>query len=200
MGLKNMSRKKKILWSVILVLAVNQFLNYWPVKIEISRETTFIDGPVNEDGTVNYAAAVDESYSAGVTPENNAALILVQALGGSILQEGHEYEVLDRIGFPLEQYDPEGLFTTWDERVQVEELAEPTTQQAGPAKPENASLDEMMGLLPDGEIDPNFLEELLKQGIEEPAEEVSIDDVTEMLLDGQVHPDLEAWLEQNAEA
>jgi hypothetical protein len=52
-----------------------------PGGIIISRETTFLTGPLRKDGSVDYAAALNERYSRGVTPENNAAVLLVQAVG-----------------------------------------------------------------------------------------------------------------------
>ncbi|MCK4626409.1 MAG: hypothetical protein KAV00_13910, partial [Phycisphaerae bacterium] len=40
------------------------------VKITISRKTTYILGPINADGTVNYVAAINKMCSKGVTPKN----------------------------------------------------------------------------------------------------------------------------------
>ena len=50
-------------------------------RITISPETTCLLGPLNADGTVNYVAALDAEYSRGVTPQNNAAVPLLQAGG-----------------------------------------------------------------------------------------------------------------------
>lgn len=50
-------------------------------RITVSPETTYLAGPLNADGTVNYVAALDAEYSQGVTPENNAAVPLLQAGG-----------------------------------------------------------------------------------------------------------------------
>ena len=52
-------------------------------KITISRETTFLTGPLRPDGYVDYLAAINEEFSKGVTPENNAAVPLIQAFGPS---------------------------------------------------------------------------------------------------------------------
>jgi hypothetical protein len=49
--------------------------------IRISRETTFVTGPLDANGRVNYAAAVNQHFSHGVTPQNNAAVLLYQAMG-----------------------------------------------------------------------------------------------------------------------
>ena len=48
-------------------------------KIRISPETTYLTEPVRADGTIDYAAALNAKYGAGVTPENNAAVPLCEA-------------------------------------------------------------------------------------------------------------------------
>jgi hypothetical protein len=65
----------------------NQAENRAPrVKIPLSKETTRILGPIGKDGFVDYLAAVNLLGSAGVTPENNAAVLFAQALGVKELQ------------------------------------------------------------------------------------------------------------------
>jgi hypothetical protein len=74
-----------------VLVGVGVFL-HWPVpvELEISPETTVLTGPLNADGTVNYLAALNEMASEGVTPENNAAVPLMKALGPDFLP-GPEY-------------------------------------------------------------------------------------------------------------
>ncbi len=43
----------------------------------ISKATTYFTGPLKPDGSIDYIAAVNEHFSQGVTPENNAAQIIV---------------------------------------------------------------------------------------------------------------------------
>jgi hypothetical protein len=50
-------------------------------KITISRETTFIAGPLAKDGYVDYLAALNAIGSKGVARENNAAVLLYQVFG-----------------------------------------------------------------------------------------------------------------------
>lgn len=57
------------------------------VKITISKETTFLDGPVNPDGTINYVAAVNQRMAKGVTKDNNAAIPMLNAFGPASLNE-----------------------------------------------------------------------------------------------------------------
>ncbi len=55
--------------------------------VTVSPETTFITGPLREDGTVDYLAALNEMGSKGVTPDNNAAVLLVQVVGPGEIPE-----------------------------------------------------------------------------------------------------------------
>ncbi len=50
-------------------------------KITVSKQTTYVTGPLRPDGCVDYVAAINERYSRGVTVENNAAVLLCRAWG-----------------------------------------------------------------------------------------------------------------------
>ena len=54
-----------------------------PPKITISKETTFFTEPLRPDGFVDYLEAVNRHFSKGVTAENNACVLLNQAMGPS---------------------------------------------------------------------------------------------------------------------
>jgi hypothetical protein len=47
----------------------------------IGKETTYVTGPVDKDGYIDYAAALNERLGKGVTPENNANVLIWKALG-----------------------------------------------------------------------------------------------------------------------
>jgi hypothetical protein len=49
----------------------------WP----IGKETTYVTGPLDKDGYIDYAAALNERLGKGVTPENNANVLIWKALG-----------------------------------------------------------------------------------------------------------------------
>ena len=51
------------------------------VLVTISKETTYITGPLRKDGYVDYLAALNERFRKGATPENNAAVLFWQAMG-----------------------------------------------------------------------------------------------------------------------
>jgi hypothetical protein len=50
-------------------------------KITVSKETTYVTGPLDEDGYVDYVAALHERLSQDVTPGNNANVLLWKAMG-----------------------------------------------------------------------------------------------------------------------
>src|SRR5438046_1013453 len=56
-------------------------------KITISMETTYITEPLRPDGYPDYVAALNQRASEGVTPENNAAVLLQRAFGPSEIPE-----------------------------------------------------------------------------------------------------------------
>jgi len=74
--------RRLLLGLLLVVLAGWWTLDWWrEPEIIISPETTFLTGPLDADGNVDYAAALNEMASEGVTPENNAVVLLVQAMG-----------------------------------------------------------------------------------------------------------------------
>jgi hypothetical protein len=50
-------------------------------RFTISKETTYITEPLDKDGYPDYAAALNERLGKGVTPENNANVLIWKALG-----------------------------------------------------------------------------------------------------------------------
>jgi hypothetical protein len=50
-------------------------------KFTISKEVTYVTGPLRKDGFIDYVAALNERLSKGVTPENNAVVLIWKALG-----------------------------------------------------------------------------------------------------------------------
>jgi hypothetical protein len=47
----------------------------------VGKETTYVTGPLNKDGFIDYEAALNERLRQGVTPENNANVLLFKAFG-----------------------------------------------------------------------------------------------------------------------
>src|SRR5579875_913175 len=50
-------------------------------RFPIGKETTYVTGPLDAEGYIDYAAALNEHWRRGVTPENNANVLFWKALG-----------------------------------------------------------------------------------------------------------------------
>ena len=91
--MQRMAKRKRFrTWRVVLLvlvlgLLVWGFSAWMNSGIVVSPETTFITGPLRADGTVDYLAALNNLSSKGVTPENNAAVLLLKAVGPREISE-----------------------------------------------------------------------------------------------------------------
>lgn len=56
------------------------------LPITISKEATYITEPLRPDGYPDYLAALNQEASKGVTPENNAVVLLMQAFGPGVIE------------------------------------------------------------------------------------------------------------------
>lgn len=131
MGFKDMKPRTKIalvLLALLILTAVVLHLPAGKVKIEIRRDTTYIDGPLNPDGTVNYLAAMDAEYSMGVTADNNAVPGLLKAIGPELLPKKDREKILDRIGLKMADISGPKIYTLWDNH--------PTPLTTTPAEPD----------------------------------------------------------------
>jgi len=68
--------------------------------ITISKETTYIAGPLRKDGYVDYVAALNEHFGRGVTPENNAAVLLWRAAGPAEIPKPDRERFFKMLGIP----------------------------------------------------------------------------------------------------
>ena len=66
--------------------------------ITVSKETTHITEPLLEDGRVDYFAAYEQYAKRGVTVDNNAGVLIVQALGPEIVPEEARAAFFERLG------------------------------------------------------------------------------------------------------
>ncbi len=105
-----------------------------PGGIVVSRETTFLTGPLRADGSVDYLAALNERCSKGVTPENNAVVALLQAVGPAEVKESARERFFKLLGVaPLPEDGPYlERFVRYDERKSQlgEVLAPDVTERA----------------------------------------------------------------------
>ncbi len=67
-------------------------------KVTISKETTYITAPLRPDGYVDYLEALNRRCSKEITPENNAAVPLWQALGPEPISKEVRTEYFRRLG------------------------------------------------------------------------------------------------------
>ena len=70
-------------------------------RITISKETTYLTGPLRPDGYVDYVAALNAELSRGVTPENNAAVPLMLAFGPKAVSEKQREAFFKLLGVPV---------------------------------------------------------------------------------------------------
>jgi hypothetical protein len=70
------------------------------VPVTVSPETTRITGPLRANGSVDYLAAINKKSSQGVTPENNAAVLIWQALGPAPQDAATRDEFFRELGIP----------------------------------------------------------------------------------------------------
>jgi DNA-binding transcriptional regulator/RsmH inhibitor MraZ len=68
---------------MIVTLSLTGVLHRAPFKskIIISKETSYLLGPTDKHGQIDYVAAINETARKGVTPENNAVVLLWGILG-----------------------------------------------------------------------------------------------------------------------
>lgn len=76
------------LWTLLVIFVLLIGLSLWLTvagdpddQFRISPETTVLTGPLTEDGLVDYAAAIRQRNRDEVPPEQNAARLLLEAIG-----------------------------------------------------------------------------------------------------------------------
>ncbi len=70
------------------------------VAVTISKETTYITGPLRKDGYVDYVAALNERCRQGVTAENNASVLFWKAIGPGEIPERYREQFFKMLGIP----------------------------------------------------------------------------------------------------
>jgi hypothetical protein len=66
----------------------------------IGKSTTYVTGPLDADGRIDYAAALNERLSKGVTPENNANVLFWKALGPNPADTKIPPGYFEKLGIP----------------------------------------------------------------------------------------------------
>ncbi len=81
-----------------------------PARIAIAKDTTWVLGPVDKEGNIDYVGALRERYSKGITPENNAAILFWQAAGPWDIPVDRRVEFFGALGISPPPLPKEGDF------------------------------------------------------------------------------------------
>ena len=103
------------------------------LRFTISKETTRITGPLRPDGRPDYIAAINAAHSKGVTKDNNAAVLYVQAVGPTVLGKttAAQSAALKLLGME----SPKGPFiTTYADEQEVHDCASQLTRASAHPK------------------------------------------------------------------
>lgn len=133
-----LSGKKLIGLAIGALILVRLLIALVPVRLHISPETTVINSPLRVDGTPDYAAYLNDQWSADVTPENNAAVELIRAFGPEIIYEEIRQSYFDRLGIPFPE-DP-GLYVEFRDYLHTEGIADLDDRDRLNALEDDASL------------------------------------------------------------
>jgi hypothetical protein len=189
-------------WSIgALVVAVVAFFYqlFGPSRmVVVSRQSTFITEPLGNDGLPDYVEYYRRISREGVTPENNAAVLLWQAVGPSPVPEELREEFFGGLDMPVPA--DEGKYL---ERVGSDSMLDAGTQwlndlnwtPPGPPIDEGSEFDLSFNDPIDSEPDalPWELTQRRKEWYERP-----VGFAAERPWRSEQLPPLAAWLEQNS--
>ena len=65
---------------------------------KIGSDTTFVPGPVSDDGTIDYAAAINQRKRAEIKREENAAVWIIRALDPNVPEFKCEPNLFEEVG------------------------------------------------------------------------------------------------------
>jgi hypothetical protein len=86
---------------VLILVALDMLWARWRRVIHPRYDTTRIVEPTLPDGSVDYLGAIENYFSRGVTPENNAVPLILEALGRSALPKTQPPDgITSRLGMP----------------------------------------------------------------------------------------------------
>ncbi len=131
---------------------------FWPAPaIVVSPETTYVTGPLDDEGRVDYLAALEQKYFADLPPEENAAREYVQAFApGAELKGELRRTVFERLDLPVAG-GPPYLENAHSFAGRHEDLFEQTRQRQVGEPRQPSSNDEQAGRFPQPEPDQSEL-------------------------------------------
>ena len=96
----NLSAVITIIIVVIASVSLRFLMSRADIAPAISKQTTYLTKPLRADGYPDYAAAMNRRNSAGVTPENNAAVLFWQAVGPNAIPKWSRQRFFQQVGIP----------------------------------------------------------------------------------------------------
>lgn len=135
--------KRPLIWflaPLVVGVLVVVIMRLWPVDtppLQIAKDTTFLLGPVNPDGTINYVEGLNAIYGEGVTPQNNAAVLVLRAMGPRAIgpervSQAARERVFERLGMEPLPSDGAYLIRLTDfEKSQAADAGKAPTSQTG---------------------------------------------------------------------
>jgi len=126
-------RKLSLLWilaALVLLCLGWFFLQLFGLKgrIVVSKETTFITEPLGPDGLPDFSAYILERDGAGVTPENNAAVLIWQATWPGDLDPKHWLLIAEALGMEEVPSGQDSLVGVYERAVRTQVGADLTEQ------------------------------------------------------------------------
>ncbi|NOY42151.1 MAG: hypothetical protein GXP26_09985 [Planctomycetes bacterium] len=124
-------RKLPVIWilAALLLLCLAWFLFqlfFATSRIVVSKETTFITEPLGPDGLPDFSAYILARDGKGVTPENNAAVLIWQATWPGELDQKHWLLMAGALGMKAVPTGQDSLVTVFSKSVREQVAAELT--------------------------------------------------------------------------
>ena len=140
-------RKLRFIWIAggIILLFVGWFFYqlFGPsAAIVVSKETTYITEPLGPDGLPDYEAYLLQQGSEGVTPENNAAVLIWQAMWPGDLAQEHWLLLCEELGIKEIPSSKEALVSPYDQSVR-QQIALELLERYPEPDPEAATVDDV---------------------------------------------------------
>lgn len=121
---------------MLVAFGIRQFVSKSSIPAVVSRETTYLTEPLRADGFPDYVAALNERAGRGVTAENNASVLLWQALGPGRIKTEARGKFFEMLGVP--QPPEKGTyfvelrdFPAWKEKQKAKSAEKKSKKDAG---------------------------------------------------------------------
>lgn len=162
------SRTGCLIWSLVAFGGLAFFVTGWllwqgmPGKpIVVSHDTTYITSPLLPNGLPDYEGYLLEKYRAGVTPENNAGVLLFQAFWPGELEPNDYRAVCDELGLDAVPAGAGALhkFPSDELLADVKAWLASSSSPANPVEPEDAASEEAVA--EENMVDDTYAEDVI---------------------------------------